>query len=255
MEFSKHMGLLGICERYNESPYARVNTGPDVAQLYRKDLIGLKEIHLVNILPFSGDELFFVLVIDVEFFSKNMSGLSEGEVIINDPDGHAIGKFNISGSSKGSKDAQVPQKFILSAGKLAGIIAKPGEYQLVRTVSGSRELVGKFYIHYQPALPLTPERIQAIKSDPLAAKQLLFEILCNKCNSRYKIACALERKIMAGEEAGIWYEDLPDEFKCECGEVRTNLKYLRESMHSLLGYKQSKYSSNTEIIERAYTLR
>lgn len=46
---------------------------------------------------------------------------------------------------------------------------------------------------------------------------------------------ALKRSERLQEEGWVWYRDIPDRFRCDCGGVDIDLKMIRESLHCLLG--------------------
>ncbi len=83
--------------------------------------------------------------------------------------------------------------------------------------------------------PLTEDRIAAIRSDPTASKSVRMEIKCKKCGDELKVYCSLDRDDNKIGRDFIWYQNIPDEFRCRCGKSVTNLGILRKNMHALLG--------------------
>lgn len=255
--FKSPISFLGICDRYNE---VSIGIGQDLKgnkfEITRKDLIGLREIHLSNIFPLPSDEFFIVLLIDKEYLLRYFeSGSKEGvSITVEGPRNKIVSTIMMSGSVIG--EGEIKTKYMLQAIKLEGIYSEPGEYTLFTNDSKeSKQFLGSFLMSYQPSLPLTPERIQAIKSDPLAAKHLRFIIGCKKCSDEYKIFGGIDKdkKDQSEAQGYIWYQDLPDNFNCSCGEVNQDLQYVRDNLHSLLGYKAKRFSYE-ESIERSYTI-
>ena len=246
-----NINLIGICDKYNEAPIgvAKNNLG-ETFTVNRKDIIGLKEFYISNIFPLPANSFFIVLLIDAEWLISNKK---DTKVFVNDSDGKLMGTINIHGELLQS--GKVSQKYILQAIKFDGAnpYIKPDAFTLTIKENGKKYEIGSYDLIYQKALPLTQERIQAIKSDPLSARYLKYELKCNKCLDKICVFCGIDKGKKEDTIDNIWYENLPDDFKCKCGETECELKYMRESMHALLGHKENKFSYNQEI-ERSYTL-
>src|SRR5207253_814257 len=60
-------------------------------------------------------------------------------------------------------------------------------------------------------------------------------ISCNSCNNAVKIYTGLERHAPYEKAGYIWYEDLPEEFRCGCGKTQEDLTLLRQHFHAVLG--------------------
>jgi len=246
-----NINLLGICDKYNEVPIGVAkNNLAETFTINRKDIIGLKEFYISNIFPLPANSFFIVLLIDTEWLISNKK---DTKVFVNDSGGKLMGTINIQG--KFSQSGKISQKYILQAIKFDGAnpYIKPDTFTLIIEEDGKKHEIGSYNLIYQKALPLTQERIQAIKSDPLSFKYLKYELKCNKCNEKISIFCGINKGKKENTVDNIWYEDLPDNFKCKCGETECELKYIRESMHALLGYKENKFSYD-QGIERSYTL-
>lgn len=252
MNFSSEVNLIGVCEKYNEMPNGliRLQSG-EFFDIQKKNLLGLKEFHIVNILPFSGDTLYFVLI-----FSKEIKESDTGnkrKILLQDLHGKVLGTIEFEITVYGDKNTESNNKFHLQAVQIPYLFSEPGEYQLFIDNGKDKNLVGKFFVVYQPAIPLTQERIQAIKSDPLSMKYLRYAIGCNSCREELNVLCGIEKDKNKKKSNSVWYQDLPESFKCKCGKVDINLKYLKESAHALLGYRARNFSSNTEMIEGEYS--
>lgn len=224
-----------------------------IYQFFRKNLIGLKDLHIVSLIPFPASNIFLVLLLDAESATKEGGGEKEATMNIISPTGESIGGITMSAFAEGESDGEVVQKFILNAVSVSGVYNEPGEYKVTRSVEGNQLLIGRFFIQYVPALPLTPERIRAIKSDPRAAKYVRYMVSCAECKKELKVACGIDRDKSKDAAEYIWYADLPERFKCDCGKLDLDLKYLRESLHVVLGYRPSTLTDNAQITERTYT--
>lgn len=115
------------------------------------------------------------------------------------------------------------------------VVAKPTLLRVTCIQEDGVELPtgGVRFLVYQPE-PLSPERVAAIRTDPLATKSAQFTLACKVCDSKLTTYVALDRSSMS-EGAAIWYEDLPKEFRCSCGQTVIDLSYLRRGFHAILG--------------------
>lgn len=103
--------------------------------------------------------------------------------------------------------------------------------------SAESHLVGGLNFFHAEAEALTPERIAAIKSDPLAPKKILMRLFCLRCDDTLRIYAGLERSSQEESEGHIWYKDLPESYRCRCGVNHFSLLYLRDNLHALLGHR------------------
>jgi hypothetical protein len=236
--------FLGLCDKFNEPIIGRVGDH----ELKRTDLIGLRFIFNSSIYPFSSENFYLTFLVDNNFVSDESliltvkhSGTSE-----------EVGSISISVRALG-QGSKFPSRFTLGAAKIPGSYSLPGNYELILRSATGEIIIGEFDLVHTPALPLTPERIKALKSDPMAAKYVRFDLGCNECHDSIKAWVGINGKEDGKDSEGYtWYEDLPDDFTCSCGKVKRNLKYLRENLHGMLGYKPSPFSAE-EDIERNYT--
>jgi hypothetical protein len=121
------------------------------------------------------------------------------------------------------------------------VIQAPGLYhlKLVREAEGKKE-IGSFQFVLVDPPPLTTDRKAAIKSDPDAVKAIIVEFGCKQCPAKYHVYTSLDKIEYPPESGWEWYEDIPDQFTCECGKTVVNLQYIRRNLHALLGQKSSK---------------
>lgn len=114
-------------------------------------------------------------------------------------------------------------------------IVQPGEYQ-VSLKRGDTELsLGVVTFVYVQAPPLTPERINAIRSNPFASKEVRLKLGCKICKEELRVYTALEQNVQDEFNGWLWYDSLSDSFQCKCGTTVIDLTMIRENMHVLLG--------------------
>ncbi|MEK7530277.1 MAG: Shedu anti-phage system protein SduA domain-containing protein [Patescibacteria group bacterium] len=237
--------FLGLCERFNEPTIGNVGEH----KIKRTDLIGLRFIFLSSIFPFSSESFYLTFLLDNHFVSD---GGSLTLKVRHRDSGEEVGSISITAHVLGAGN-RLASRFTLGAAKIPGNYPLPGSYEVFLKSSDSEVVVGGFDLIHIPALPLTPERVKALKSDPTAAKYIRFELTCNDCHDSIKAWVGINGKEDNKNEDGyIWYEDLPEDFVCSCGRIKRSLKYLRENLHGILGHKPSPFSSEEEI-ERNYT--
>jgi hypothetical protein len=116
------------------------------------------------------------------------------------------------------------------------VIAKLGRYimSLVRN-DVPDEAIGEISFAQAEPLPLTPERIAAMKADPGAVKAARLTLECNKCFDKIRIYAAFERLPKTEEQGYAWYQNLPDEFRCSCTANNFDLASIKRNFFVLLG--------------------
>ncbi len=227
--------FLGICHKFREPAIAKTADGGVIT---RQDIIGLKTFHIQSIYPIIANEFFAILLID-NYQTESLKGT---KLTIRHEDNSEVGFIEINEISTFGQGTRVPTRHTLIGIRIPGILKSPGVY----SVFFREDLLGRFVMQYVPSLPMTDELLQAIKSDPLAYKHLKMELRCTECNDKMLIGAGIDKEGFT--ESEIWYQDLPDYFKCKCGKTHMPLKYLRDNLHSALGYKESVFtdSANTE---------
>ena len=232
--------FLGLCERASYVREANTN-------LFKWNVLGLKHIVLSHIfpLPFVGWSLGFAI-------SSVWAG-HERKLQIVDESGEEVGTLNISGEAVAPdhNDAVLPQGvtyvsvpkhgwttafFPLTDARL--LIQKPGIYYLRVLTDDGPEVVGQIHFALVDPPPLTPERIAAIRSEPNAATAVQVEFGCRHCSTKSRAYAALDRSEQSEAEGWTWYQDLPDEFACECGSTNIDLMILRRNLHAILGHRR-----------------
>ncbi len=185
------------------------------------------------------------------------------DVVIRDSEGNQVGSTHVAlfGASPGTRHETEPGErreylplaaggWVLDVGSAeqAGfLVSGPGTYEF-RVRDGATELpIGWLHFHLGEPLPLTLERIAAIKSDPDAAKLVRVELKCSKCHDKISTYTGFERS--AAVEAGghVWYQNLPDDFRCRCGHFSVDLKITRRNLFALLGTSTSLGEFNSPV--------
>ena len=118
----------------------------------------------------------------------------------------------------------------------SSFIPAPGLYSVFVRLDGEEAQIGALHFGLVDPLPLTPERIAAIRADPEASKIVRVEASCNSYSGRRCEALCSSRANPQMEAKGyVWYQALPDEFKCSCGVLALDLRVAKRNMHGLLG--------------------
>lgn len=116
------------------------------------------------------------------------------------------------------------------------VVREPDRFDVIVDELGSQHPIGTLDFFYAPAVPLSPDRVAAIRSNPRGSKFARMEISCNQCASRIRAYTGLEHSGSLELEGYVWYQDLPPSFQCACERTQIDLSYLRESFHAVLGH-------------------
>lgn len=229
--------FLGLAERV-----AYVREGN--TNLFKWNVLGLKHTILSNIYPMRLNGWSVGLAFLLELMNR------EHKLILTDETGKDVGFINISANSTKANDAEmlapkqqtqllVPQKgwatAFLPLGDATIVIEKPGTYYVNYADQESCTVVAQLHFILVDPPPLTPERIAAIKSDPLASKAVRVELGCNHCPTKYRVYAALDKSQKSEDDGWIWYRDIPDTFTCSCGKANLPLEIIRRNLHGFLG--------------------
>lgn len=142
-------------------------------------------------------------------------------------------------------------KWHLFCFKVDRAIIEPGTYNIRACLGNKETLLDEVLFNYRKAEPFKPEQIKAIQASAYSRKSVIVEIGCKHCPSKMSAYSALERNAQLESEGKIWQYDLGESFECECGETSVPLKYMKESLHALLGGDVEEKSSNLSF-ERRY---
>src|ERR1051325_9848473 len=114
--------------------------------------------------------------------------------------------------------------FILPLSVTTIMLPAAGRYLITHPeADGTEPVIGEFIAGLVDPLPLTAERIAAIKSDPNAVKAVRIVLGYNKCHDECKAYAGLEKSETLQAEGFIWYTDLPGKFVCSCGTTEIGL--------------------------------
>jgi len=122
------------------------------------------------------------------------------------------------------------------------MVPEPSIYTVEGKWAGQKTILGEVPFLYQPKPPFTPEEISAIQANPNAVQTLRVVLGCQKCPTKLRTYTGLQRDPNSEREGFIWQEELGDSFACQCGTTTLPLKYMRESMHALLGRDAKLYT-------------
>ncbi len=118
---------------------------------------------------------------------------------------------------------------------IEGMIPAPGVYS-VRLAAGDIDaVIGRVHFPYVPSRPFTADQIRAIESNPDSVKAVRMAITCKSCKEGILAYSALEKLPSQEAEGAVWQHDLPEEFACTCGQTKQTLRFIRESLHGLIG--------------------
>jgi hypothetical protein len=225
---SNDIAFLGCCER---AAYIPITQKPPIIKW---NILGLRDIILSYIYPSNIAGLTFV------FAFRFATTITAQQFNIVDESGAEVGSLKMDfvereekpSSSEVALERNTPWMRTSQYGwtliyiPLKGyniIIQKPGRYYLNLITERGPQTVGEIIFAVLNPPPLTIETIAAIKSDPNAAKYVRIEIGCKKCPSKLKVYTSIERGGKIETEGWQWYEDIPEEYLCECGSTRIKL--------------------------------
>lgn len=235
--------FLGLCER---AAYVREGN----TNLFKWNVLGLKNIILSHIFPMKLDGW----SIGLAFLEQSAS--DEVKLSITDKEGNEVGTVNILAEATAAPSADnvvhkdagqiilVPEYgwtvAFLPLGENTIVINKPGAYYVNMVTEGEPTIIGQLQFTVIDPRPLTPERIAAIRSEPNAITAVRMNLGCKKCHAQLKIYAALERITKLEDEGCYLYDAIPDEFICDCGNTRMDLRIIRKNLHGFLGQEMRK---------------
>lgn len=229
--------FLGFCER---AAYVRDGN----TNVFKWNVLGLKNIILSNIFPLNLKGWNIGLAFSLNIEKK------EHKLRITDENGNEVGTINIfpKESSPEADDAALKKDGPLmlfmkhgwtpaffSLGQTSMIVQRPGNYYINIVLEDDLKVIGEIYFAVIDPHPLTPERIAAIRSEPTAYKSVMMQLGCKKCPKKMQTYAALERSEKQEKKGWVWYQDIPDQYLCDCGATTIDLSIIRRNLHGLLG--------------------
>jgi len=212
------------------------------------NILGLKNVILVNFLPLNLSGLSWIFA--VRFHNVG----TPFKIRFTDSEGNEVGSINIQTEIGDPREPltqrigeaqqltfMIPlQGYAIASfnfGQVAVLAQKPGRYRVLFSTAELEELVGEIEIVIVDPVPLTPERIAAIKSDPGAAKAARAEIGCKHCATKLRVYVALDPDRKTESEGYTWYANIPDQFHCECGKTVIDLVSMKRNFFAILGHR------------------
>jgi hypothetical protein len=238
----KEIGIvfLGVCER---AAYVREGQ----TNLFKWNVLGLKQVVLSHIYPFPLTGL------SMGFAFSGANPGNEYRFQIADQTGKEIGWVNLQAYAIPAEEPEPRAKregprllvpvqgwvtafFPLHDSRL--VIERPGIYSLQLLTEDGPVQAGQLQFAVVDPLPLTPDRIAAIRSDPNASKAVRLELGCRFCDSKCRVYASLDRADKSEAEGWKWYQEIPDSFSCQCGKTNMDLTIVRRNLHGILGHRR-----------------
>ncbi len=226
--------LLGIADRV--TPRGLQNVAVPM------DILGLRQVVVSQIFPLDIRNYQFLIGFPPGSTAKGRLTFSMAER----PNEQISADYKldgIDGSPIETMDRQMVVAFPLRGDIVPATVWQPGRLRVGLELGGAKHELGFVEFAYSPAPPLSDDIRRAIESNPGSWKTIRFEIKCSKCNEGITPFVGLKRPPTgAAAPPGptpTWYQDLPNDFVCGCGSLKTPLRYLRESMHALLAVTNS----------------
>jgi hypothetical protein len=234
--------FLGLAERA-----AQVRDGG--TSIPKWNVLGLKNTLLVHFFPHSLGGLF------AGFMLRTGGDFTQLEVFIASEMGGSIATLTFRpGPVEGSQpfmQKMSPLACSLQEGwapvfvplDQTVVITAQGRYLVSARFDGEQpQVIGEFTCLVVDPVPLTLERIAAIKSDPKATKAIRADFGCQACTSKLRVYAALEKSEGLHRDGYTWYQEVPDNFTCGCGKTVLELTTLKRNFFGLLGGRHSSSS-------------
>lgn len=231
------VAFLGVCERGSEV----ATDSPLFAAMH---IIGLKNVVASFLFPYILDGTRFVFSIyEPEHFESAQVNfvLEDGSVLFSL-------RLQHQGVTEVKATAPVPHghrsvifletpswvTFLYPIDQQLAVVPKPCTLRAILVEDNREVCIGALSFVGVDAMPLTPDRVQAIRSDPLAMKIVRFGIACKECSKECRAYAALEKHARLESEGWKWYEELPEQFVCTCGKTTVDLQFVRRNLHGVL---------------------
>ncbi len=227
------IAFLGLCDRASEY----VGADPGTRKF---NLLGLSNIRHSHVFPanLNGVQLVFAIYNPpgLQGFRISLRNSYAQEILVLNAD---MKNSELIDDVEGAVRFLQPRdrtswSILITEVNVSHVIEEPGEYRFVLHSGGHDMEIGRFWMAYLAAPPLTPELIEAIRSNPNASKFVRIQSTCKHCGDQFRVYTALDRSATLESDGWIWYRDIPGRYICSCGRVNHNLTMIRESMHGLL---------------------
>jgi hypothetical protein len=236
------VAFLGVCERASQVTHG-------AAVFFAQNIIGLKKVVASFIFPYVIDGMQFVFsVYDPENFKPaQINFLSEDGSLVLGVRLAVTGITPLSArqtsqdtESKQGSTLVVPQApgwatILYRVEGLNAIVQTPRRLTAMLSEEGRDICIGTLDFIGLAADPLSPDRTEAIRSDPHAIKSVRIGMVCRLCGAKCQAYAGLEKLPTLEAEGWAWYETLPEEFTCSCAHTKIDLTFIRRNLHALLG--------------------
>lgn len=238
---SEHPIVLGIAERAAYVPDAHASVG-------KWNVLGLRQMVLGHVFPMPLPDWSLAIA-----FRGDSIRQARRFVLVDDA-GTELGRLDLSVTLSDSQEV-VPEsksgavKMLTSmAGwnllflpiRQSGMVLRGPGPVAVHLDDKTGPKLGVLHFALLEPPPFDASRINAIRSDPAAAKTLWVEYGCKQCPSKIRLYAALERSRTLEAEGAVWFADAPMHFDCTCGKTSLSLEIVRRNLHGLLGSSLSK---------------
>src|SRR5574337_363662 len=229
--------FLGLCER---AAYVRDGN----TNLFKWNVIGLKNILVSPVYPLRLNGLYFGFALIGDVLKE------PARVSIRTATGREVGfiSLEIHSTTLQQPDSLDPSEspwvLILPMGSIPAflplgnttiVIPEPGGYSLILQYDGVDTPIGHLQFAVINPPEFTSEQKVAILADPHAAKAVRVQFGCTRCDAKLAAYAALDRSTMQESAGFVWYQDLPEDWTCPCGNANHNLRHIRRNLFAYLG--------------------
>jgi hypothetical protein len=214
--------FLGICNRSQ--------TVIDHPLLSSHNILGLRQTVACSFFPLPMDGTIFI------FLARDGLKLDDATIQINLPGGDII-TLSVT-LTKGIPHPSIrsPHWALIAcpAKTIPHVVTQPGQGQVILQCGEEKTTIGWLGFEHVPPPPLTPERINALRSTPMVWRMAKSEFECKECKSGIKFYASLDRSDDVEQQGFCWYQNLPLSFSCTCGKTVIDLGTIRNHFHAAL---------------------
>lgn len=233
-----------------------------------KVIEGIEKLNLLGVSSIIASYIFPINITQGGFvFAAYLQGeqLPNYHVFIQDNEGLEVGNINFEWMASSQQQSQIESDYLPSPKNLISgapttlpkrtmfegwnifttpcfpdfVFNQPGSYTFTVKHEGQIYPIGTLFISHVMSPPLTPEQIQAIKSQPSSIKAVRVRYECKFCKDGIGVYSSIERNVNKETAEWIWFSDIPEIYKCKCGQFNPNLSYVKNYLYCLLGRKNS----------------
>jgi len=235
MKLNQHIFFLGIAEFIQQQNQAYPFGNIDLFQLSKY------KVHIIYPAITKNHYCLFLIRSEIlktkEFESLEINIIDENGKIVGNGKFESIGIKNLDYAPPSDKKivyVKYDARNFLVHFKLNSNIERPGEYKVVAKIKDKEESIDIINFLYSQAVPLSPEEILAIESNPNSAKSIIVQLGCKYCDKKLNVYSSIKRMPDLEADNCKYQYDIKGNFICDCGKTNYDLKYLRESLHGML---------------------